>query len=335
MNKHLKSALYLSFSLFLVVFSACDNEPIDPGIIDNGGGVGSCEEATEVLITATTNYNNASPEDVGFEAICVAYANALQGVIIACGDTDGALQGTLDTLDCEPSDSACQDAQLVTLSAEAQYQADPDNTALCNAYKTALVNEINACGDMDGSLQTLIDTLNCTTGGTTDGEALMTANLDGEQFDNLKPNGYNMFQKAISMETYSYANDDDYIKIQGNSTYAEIVPNEYTKEINLHIPQSNWAVGTYPLQTSVAHASSGDVNTHYNVIYNNGDGNSQAYELEGGTITITEFNLTTRVIRGTFEFQYTRYFVDTNEETGPFDCINGTFDYSLDDSYFD
>ena len=89
------------------------------------------------------------------------------------------------------------------------------------------------------------------------------------------------------------------------------------------------------MQTTVAYATDGDVNTHYNIIYNNGDGSSQAYEVEGGTITITEFNLSERVIRGTFEFEYTRYFVDTDIETGPFQCINGTFDYSLDDEYFD
>lgn len=335
MNKYLKSTLYLTFSIFFVLFSACENEPIDPGIMDNNGGEASCEMATQNMVTASTNYNGANPEDANYSTLCIAYANAIQSVITSCGDADGTLQLLISALDCEPTNTNCQDAQQATLSAETAYNTDTSNSTLCVAYKTALENEIAACGDANGSLQTIIDGLDCDSGGTADGHALMTANLDGEQFDNLKPNGYNLFHKAISMETYSYANDEDYIKIQGNSTYVQMVPNEYTKEINLHIPQSNWVAGTYPLQTSVVNASSGDINTHYNIIYNNGDGSSQAYEVEGGSITITEFNLTTRVIRGTFEFQYIRYFVDTNEETGPFECINGTFNYSLDDPYFD
>jgi len=35
----------------------------------------------------------------------------------------------------------------------------PDYTDACNAYKTALVNKIDTCGDPDGSDQLLVDSL--------------------------------------------------------------------------------------------------------------------------------------------------------------------------------
>jgi hypothetical protein len=208
-------------------------------------------------------------------------------------------------------------------------------TERCTAYKTALQNLQQQCGDESGDIQDLIDNLEDCSNDTNPStiEALMTANLDGEQFDNMKPNGFNLFNSAIGIETYSYANDDTYIRIQGNSTYQNITPTEFTKEITISIPESSWSVGTYNLADGVVYDDNGVIPTpHYGIVYFNNDGYTQAFENEG-TITITEFNLVDRVIRGTFEFTYVRS--GNNEEIGPFDCTNGTFDYSLDDEYFD
>lgn len=66
--------------------------------------------------------------------------------------------------DCESLTDA-SDAALLAYNA-----ATADNLAVkCAAYKTALQNEINGCGDASGALQNLIDGLNCpspTTPGT-------------------------------------------------------------------------------------------------------------------------------------------------------------------------
>lgn len=65
------------------------------------------------------------------------------------------------------------------------------------------------------------------------------------------------------------------------------------------------------------------------------DGEAEIYcIIDEGTVTITEFNLIDKVIRGTFEFTYKRYFEDTGQVTGPYNCLNGTFDYSLDHPRF-
>lgn len=51
------------------------------------------------------------------------------------------------------------DAQTATDEAEAAFNEADTNEDLCNAYKTALENQIAECGDNDGSLQAIIDDL--------------------------------------------------------------------------------------------------------------------------------------------------------------------------------
>ena len=232
------------------------------------------------------------------------------------------------------------DCDVVTLAAAEALADFNDANELnfnqrCIAYKAALENVKQECGDETGNIQLLIDNLgDCTQSSNGPIQALMTANIDGEQFNVMKPNGFNFFNKAIGIVTYSYFSDEDYIRIQGNSTYQTINPSEFTKEITIWIPQSSWSVGTYNLADDVVDFFDSGVTPtpHYNIVYFNNDDYPQAFENEG-TITITEFNLADRIIRGTFEFTFMRS--GNNGDIGPFDCMNGTFDYSLDDDYFD
>lgn len=60
----------------------------------------------------------------------------------------------------------CQDATQALAVAAGNFsevsQGDPDYTARCNAYKTALEDAIDACGDEEGVFQAIIDALgNC------------------------------------------------------------------------------------------------------------------------------------------------------------------------------
>lgn len=63
----------------------------------------------------------------------------------------------------------CESLASATAAAQTAYQAaTPSNlVALCNAYKTALQNEIDGCGDESGDLQNIINGLNCTAPTTT------------------------------------------------------------------------------------------------------------------------------------------------------------------------
>ncbi|WP_299885633.1 hypothetical protein [uncultured Lacinutrix sp.] len=57
------------------------------------------------------------------------------------------------------TNTACADATTLVSQAETAYNNDTSNVDLCNAYKSTLQNQINACGDSTGEIQTIIDGL--------------------------------------------------------------------------------------------------------------------------------------------------------------------------------
>ena len=102
-----------------------------------------------------------------------------------------------------------------------------------------------------------------------------------------------------------------------------------------YIPENNWEVGTYDLNINprAYDSDSKEIPTPFiSLVLTEGQLNYNT--LEGGKITITEFNLVQRVIKGTFEFPFEEVSGNSSG-TEIFQCKNGTFDYSLDDEYFD
>ncbi|MBL0014824.1 MAG: hypothetical protein IPP30_14330 [Flavobacterium sp.] len=87
--------------------------------------------------------------------------------------------------DSDPAPS-CESLSNATDAAEAAYNAATTATLVekCNAYKTALQNEINGCGDEFGDLQNLIDGLDCTLP-TTTGTLSMTVGSAPLVFDEI------------------------------------------------------------------------------------------------------------------------------------------------------
>lgn len=154
--------------------------------------------------------------------------------------------------------------------------------------------------------------------------AMMTATINGTYFGNMKPAFYPTVL-ASKVVTTSF-NDTKYLKIQGNDV--PFNPTSSTREINLYIHESDWQVGTFNL---ISEADSNFIDSDFQIIYTN---SSFTCDEVDGSITITEFNLETRVIQGTFEFTYYTYNSSTHITTGPF-STTGTFDYSLDHSEFD
>jgi hypothetical protein len=65
--------------------------------------------------------------------------------------------------DSDPSDS-CESLSAATATAFSEYSAATSANLVekCNAYKVALQNQINGCGDESGALQDQIDGLDCT-----------------------------------------------------------------------------------------------------------------------------------------------------------------------------
>ncbi|MBK5212036.1 MAG: fibronectin type III domain-containing protein [Flavobacteriaceae bacterium] len=170
-----------------------------------------------------------------------------------------------------------------------------------------------------------------TPGGNNVSFALMTANIAGVQYNNMKPFLFGQTD-ATRVVTFSGTNEN-FLAIQGNSAFMDPTF-ENTKEINLFIPQSQWLPGTYLLTDTAT--SSGNAQSNVNIIYNDSSTpTTQAYEEEDGSITITKFDLQERVVEGTFEFRFKLYYVDSGTYSEILECKNGTFKYSLDASFFD
>lgn len=153
--------LSLLFTLFVLLTAfTCENEPLE-GDFATGTDL-SCEEALLNGIDAVLAFANATEAD--YTQLCNAYKVALLAQIEACGDPDGLLQIAVDDLgDCSNGDTTpddCDAATTLTEEAEIAFNNanEDDYTDLCNAYKTALLNKINACGD-DGSIQAIINDL--------------------------------------------------------------------------------------------------------------------------------------------------------------------------------
>lgn len=153
--------------------------------------------------------------------------------------------------------------------------------------------------------------------------ALMTANINGVQYDTMKPYLYD--QTGIDVQVLNNnapIGAPRYLKIQGVTSDNL---NSLT-EISLYIPNNHWAVGTYPLTEKTNLTTS--LLSQAQVDLPNVAGSPIA-TITAGSFTITEFNITTRRIKGTFTLSYT-----TNTSPGTtYQITTGTINYGLDASY--
>lgn len=177
-----------------------------------------------------------------------------------------------------------------------------------NAYGTAYGNEITFSAAADLADYT---------------PALMTANINGVQYDHMKPYLYD--QTGIDVQVLNNnapAGAPRYLKIQGvtNDNLNSLT------EISLYIPDNHWAVGTYPLTEKTNLTTS--LLSQAQVDLPNVAGSPIA-TITAGSFTITEFNITTRRIKGTFTLSY-----QTSTSPGTtYQITGGTINYGLDASY--
>ncbi len=150
---------FLGLSCFALLFMAanCDNEPYEEGLLTNDN---SCDLAIIAAANAADDLVLSTGQN--FSLLCQVYKETLQDQIEACGDATGDLQALISSLgNCVLEDDVCGVAQQNTLNASVAFEnaANADYESLCNAYRDALLDEIEACGDVDGSLQSEIDSL--------------------------------------------------------------------------------------------------------------------------------------------------------------------------------
>ena len=144
--------------------------------------INSCDIATTSRIAAATAFANASDEE--FTQFCEAYKLAIQTEITECGDPDGELQTLLDGIgDCSANQQTCESATTAVQAAEAAFNnaTDEDYTSLCETYQSALQNQIVQCGDNDGAIQGIINSLGDCTNPDTGVTGQITVNSGGVQ----------------------------------------------------------------------------------------------------------------------------------------------------------
>lgn len=108
-------------------------------------------------------------DSVVFEAACNAYIAALNEQRNFCGDVDGEIQAMIDALgDCQ---FTCNQATTNRAEAELQYNAATigNYDEKCAQYLLYLQEQIDFCGDDDGTKQADIDALDC---GDDDGDGV-------------------------------------------------------------------------------------------------------------------------------------------------------------------
>ncbi|WP_405226085.1 hypothetical protein [Dokdonia sp. Asnod1-B02] len=141
-----------------------------------------CFQAETAANAALGAFNNATSDNE--EQLCLAYSNALAAQIVACGDSNGNIQATIDALNCGGD---CAAAQVASLEAQEIFNAvDPLDedayTAACADYSMALQAQIAACGDTDGSLTAIVQDLGDCSPPEQDGPVQVTV---GDVFTNF------------------------------------------------------------------------------------------------------------------------------------------------------
>jgi len=157
--------------------------------------------------------------------------------------------------------------------------------------------------------------------------ALMTANIAGVQYNTMVPYLYSVTGNDISVLNSSpTAGQFTYVQVQGVTS--DIVASSH--QLNLYIPSNLWSLGTYTLFDAIDFETANYCQLL--LLTNYGAAEVTNNVLVAGSITITEFNVVTKRIKGTFSFRYEKSVDDVVE--GEYEVTNGTFNYALDDPYF-
>ena len=171
------------------------------------------------------------------------------------------------SLGCSSSDSSsaadCESLANATSAAQVAY----DNATAanlvekCTAYKTALQNEINGCGDASGTLQNIVDGLDCTLP-TTTGTLSMSLGSAPLVFDQITvtTTGTTRHVHGEKSNTTSYEIDFDVIVGQTGAnkinnfelrlfshTYTPMIPSAFGNDwaSNITVNSGTSVVGTF------------------------------------------------------------------------------------------
>lgn len=135
----------------------------------------TCADATADVQAAQLAYEAAISSDLEFiiaselEAACSAYIQALTNQRTYCGDPNGSILAIIDSLgDCQLT---CEQATANTTEAQSLYVTATIGNYFerCAQYLLFLEEQIEICGDPNGSLQLTIEGVDC---GDDDGDGV-------------------------------------------------------------------------------------------------------------------------------------------------------------------
>lgn len=118
-------------------------------------------EVAQMAYEATFDSGLDFIDSDAFEMACNAYANALTSQRNFCGDVDESIQDMIDALgDCQIS---CEQATANRIEAQLQYNASTIGgfDVNCAQFQLYLQEQIEFCGDDDGTKQSELDNLDC------------------------------------------------------------------------------------------------------------------------------------------------------------------------------
>jgi hypothetical protein len=144
----------------------------------------------------------------------------------------------------------------------------------------------------------------------------MTAEINGVTFEANNPYGTNLYS---STNIWDYFPLEDFVMLQGRQ--GGLLGNP---EINIWLKRTDMTVGTYGFRSETYDTQP----SHFIDLIDNS--NEEMEETIGGTITITEVNTSSKIVKGTFQFTAS----DNVENPVPVvnkTVTNGTFRYQYED----
>lgn len=166
----------------------------------------TCEDAEAAVASSKSAYFNTFSTELdyidrqAYTSACQSYSAALQVKLTFCSDADGSVASDLLALNsCDfPCDFAMQNRNTAELAFNAatigQY------VDACANYAFYLQEQLEVCGDEDGSIQTAIDALTC---GDTDADGIP------DNFEDFNGNGDLFDDDSDDDGTPNFQDNDD------------------------------------------------------------------------------------------------------------------------------
>ncbi|MDT0294832.1 hypothetical protein ACFQ3R_00480 [Mesonia ostreae] len=174
--------------------------------------------------------------------------------------------------DSSNTEDNCETAASASLEAAIDFNdaTNENYTDLCTAYKTALEAQIDACGDLNGAIQAIVDDLgDCTqeTDENTQGDLSVTAGTLSLDFDEVNIVVEDGLVK-VTGETSASNNYNIYFELAEGTTGTDVIQNFQIELTSVFYPYNE---GTQFDFTSEIETNSDGVllGSFYNVVTNN------------------------------------------------------------------